>query len=313
VASLLLGAGFSRTWGGWLGQEILGELLGRLVDAPDIYRRLRTSGDFESVFGDLRQDARTRGTQEAKHAAERMEGAIIEVFGEMNRAFSILPSLELSQDRAYSPRLFLSLFDEIFTLNQDLLLEVHYQAELGNRGWVGTYFPGVVPPPNWPNLTAHERILGAWHPAEQIELHANAQPIFKLHGSVNWREADGARLLVMGTGKDQAIGGSRLLTTYFDQFRARLMSGNAKLMIIGYGFADQHINSLLIQASRERGLQIYLLDPRGLAIFEPAPSAQIRLPSPFAELRITGVSTRTLDAVFRGDSLQLESLMRFAA
>ncbi len=91
------------------------------------------------------------------------------------------------------------------------------------------------------------------------------------------------------------------------------MSGNAKLMIIGYGFGDEHINSLLVEASLERGLQVYILDPRGLGLFEPPPSAQIRMPNRFADLRITGVSTRTLDAVFRGDSLQLESLIRFAA
>ena len=37
----LLGAGFSRNWGGWLATEVLGEILGRVADDPVVYAKLR--------------------------------------------------------------------------------------------------------------------------------------------------------------------------------------------------------------------------------------------------------------------------------
>ena len=83
-------------------------------------------------------------------------------------------------------------------------------------------------------------------------------------------------------------------------------------MVIGYGFRDAHINEALIKASREANLQIYLVEPRGLDVFQRYPLTAIRGPNELDDLRITGVSTRTFDAIFRGDSLQLQSLMRFA-
>ena len=83
-------------------------------------------------------------------------------------------------------------------------------------------------------------------------------------------------------------------------------------MVIGYSFHDDHINKAIVRASNEAGLQIYLVEPRGLGVFERYPSTAIRGPNELDDLRITGVSTRTFDAIFRGDSLQLQSLMRFA-
>jgi hypothetical protein len=48
---LLLGAGFTRNWGGWLEREIEGDLLGRLADAPALRTLVQNSANFEEALG----------------------------------------------------------------------------------------------------------------------------------------------------------------------------------------------------------------------------------------------------------------------
>jgi hypothetical protein len=38
---LLTGAGFTRNWGGWLAKEIEGDLLGRLLEDPNLRQRVQ--------------------------------------------------------------------------------------------------------------------------------------------------------------------------------------------------------------------------------------------------------------------------------
>ena len=62
---LLLGAGFSRNWGGWLAPEVFEYLLG----CPEVDEELRSllwkhkdQGGFEAALGEL-QDALLRGEE----------------------------------------------------------------------------------------------------------------------------------------------------------------------------------------------------------------------------------------------------------
>jgi hypothetical protein len=314
MAVALLGAGFSRSWGGWLAQEVIGELLGRIGGHQELYWRLRKTADFELVLAEARERALVRGTPDAIEPLRVLETAIIEVFSEMNRSFCTLEGLDFIEDPAFSATTFLGALEEIYTLNQDLLLETHYVPTPGLRTWQGPAFPGVVAPDGWAERDRWERTLEAWTPDDTFALYRGRQPIFKLHGSVNWRERSGERLLVMGASKDQAIGRSNLLKHYFDHFVGSLMRGDQRLLVIGYSFRDSHINEVLVRASREARLQVYIVDPAGLDVLERDKRATIRAPNELDDLRIAGMSRRTLDAIFRGsDSLQLESLMRFVA
>ena len=311
MAIALLGAGFSRSWGGWLAQEVVGELLGRIGEHGELYWRLRKTTDFELVLAEARERARVRGTPDAIEPMRALETAIVEVFGEMNRSFCILKGLDFIEDPAFSVTAFLGSLEEIYTLNQDLLLETHYVPVPGLRTWQGPEFPGVHAPDGWADRDRWERTLEAWTPGEEFALDGARQPIFKLHGSVNWRERAGDRLLVMGAGKDQSIRRSSLLKRYFDHFVGSLMRGDRRLLVIGYSFRDSHINEVLLRACRQSRLKVYIVDPAGLDVLQPDQRAVIRGPNELDDIRIAGMSRRTLDAIFRGDSLQLESLMRF--
>ena len=60
---LLIGAGFSRNWGGWLASEMTGELCSRVADDPNLLMLLRGNDNFEVVLGNLRRAAESGGAE----------------------------------------------------------------------------------------------------------------------------------------------------------------------------------------------------------------------------------------------------------
>src|SRR5262245_8305654 len=89
---LLLGAGFSRNWGGWLGPEVHEYLLG----SPEVTDELRdllwanSSTGFESALAHLQEpllrDPNAKPTQQLL----RLQGAIHRMFEEMDRGYADL-------------------------------------------------------------------------------------------------------------------------------------------------------------------------------------------------------------------------------
>ena len=309
---VLLGAGFSRNWGGWLAPEVLGELLNRLSGDRDIYLRLRRTRNFEETLADLQAEARTQQTPAARARLEAFERAVQATFAEMNSVFADFPGWGLSNDARDSIDAFMARFDTIYTLNQDLLLELHYRNELvGQRRWTGVSYPGMRPPANWPQLRADEKLAQTWQPSGDFQIADHSQPIFKLHGSSNWHDPQGNRLMVMGGAKLQAIDQHPVLRSYFDHFSARLREGNTKLMAIGYSFFDTHINDLIVDAATNHGLKLHLVNPAGLEVFRRYPANAIQGPNPLNDIPLIGITVRTLREAFSGDKLSQKSLLHF--
>jgi len=306
----LLGAGFTRNWGGWLASELIGELCGRLIDRPNVNQLLRLSGNFEQVLAARRALAeREPSNEQALEDVRRLEEAILTSFASVNAALARLPDLRLSgtSDMRCSIRQFLARFDAIFTLNQDLLLELHYDGMgLESRGrWQHYYFPGIVLTRGWLRERREERVgqtlLVGNVPVAPPDRY---QPVFKLHGSVNWRTDEGGRVLVVGTAKEKAAPGSELLRWYHEEFRRYLMRVDTRIMVIGYGFADQHINSLLLDAAKRASLAMYLVDPKGREALSAHPELML--------IPLLGFCQRRFGQVFEDpDSPAFQSIDRF--
>jgi hypothetical protein len=226
---LLIGAGFSRNWGGPLSEEVTGSLLGELHDDIGIANALRR-GPFEDAFAGFHAPA---AAGPAGASQIRFQNAVVGLFSRLNKTFVTMTDFEFNSDVNFSVKSFLAKFDAIFSLNQDLLLEIRYHA-------FGQLLPGMAwDPPLGPlgDLTA-----GTWKPADT---HApGVQPLYKLHGSSNWQTEAGEQLLIMGNAKTGAIDRFPVLRRYHDEFAARVGEGNAKLMVIGYSFQDDHINAV---------------------------------------------------------------------
>jgi hypothetical protein len=99
---LLLGAGFSRNWGGWLANEALEYLLGCPQVDDDLRMLLMNNKErgFEEALGVLQAAGSTRPSQQLTN----MEAALRSMFEDMNKAFLRSPSiLETTAEAAASP------------------------------------------------------------------------------------------------------------------------------------------------------------------------------------------------------------------
>ena len=257
---LLLGAGFSKNWGGLLAKEFLAEL----INDPEIRNDAEIKnllwlypGNFEKALETL-QLARATDSEQLY----RLEMAISRLFGKMNDVLKhrefFLREADNTLNGARRPNLFLSRFNKIFTLNQDLLLEYHHfgQPQFMQDSWSGGRLPGLTcnGQPDDPKQFAN----GTWVVNGALDVPDIYQPLYKLHGSVNW---SGDGMMIMGTGKAAAIKAIDLLAKYQDIFVRTLQAPNTRLTVIGYSFADKHINETIEAAVRHHNLKLFVIDP----------------------------------------------------
>ena len=153
---LLIGAGFSRNWGGWLADEVIEYLLGArgIRNDPElraILLRHRDTGGFEAALAQVQREFLHLRSEQTTGRFHRLQEAISEMFDTMDRAFSERP-FEFQRKIPLLVRTFLMRFDVIFGLNQDYLLERLYQDDNFQRdsggSWQGWELPGMNPVPD---------------------------------------------------------------------------------------------------------------------------------------------------------------------
>src|SRR6185312_12628508 len=98
---LLTGAGFTRNWGGWLANEIEGDLLQRLRDNREVHSRVHQADGFEAALAELQIEV-MQGKAGATDQYQSLKRAILESFQEMNLALANLRTLEFSNSRRFS-------------------------------------------------------------------------------------------------------------------------------------------------------------------------------------------------------------------
>lgn len=323
---LLLGAGFSRNWGGLLANEVFDYLIGRDEVAQDGYLKSllwnhRTTGGFENALAEVQA---AFATDPAKYAPSlhRLQAAVSNAFERMNKAFFDAPGIEFQQHIERMLRTFLVRFDAIFTLNQDILLEHHYfrHVELtGPRRWNGAQLPGLRRIPSTTVTIDPSWAKDAWVPLERqsFRIEDGLQPCFKLHGSSNWTDSESGSLLVIGGDKSRAIRSHAVLAWYFEQFRQYLSNLSSSLFVIGYGFRDPHVNDVIIEAVQRYRLKFFVIDPSGSDVVRRAnPSFGGSFYAPNAlddafKQGLIGASQRGLSETFGNDRISHENVMTF--
>jgi SIR2-like domain len=315
---VLLGAGFSRNWGGWLAAEADEYLLGHpSIDRPvrDVLWHHRHTGGFEGALGELQRNDPT-GQRLAS-----LQSALMQMFRDMDEGF-VGVNFNFNSNLKESISTFLSRFDAIFSLNQDLLLERHYLERTqptSARDWDNSAptIPCVTPILSTnPDMSADILVTQE----NSFCIPPGRQPYFKLHGSQNWRRAvaGSTEMLIMGGNKSGLIDKFPLLKWYHDEFKIRLMLPQSKLMVIGYSFGDDHINRTIKQAVSEADLRVFIVDPQGVNVLDKN-YRHLGMPSIYTpdELlqcmwcNIIGSSRRTLREIFVTDRVEYNKLMRF--
>ena len=315
---LLLGAGFSHNWGGPLASEMYGRLIGRkpITDNPELHQLLnmhRDRGGFEAALGALQADYQRDGSARNLERLKAFQGALAEVFSEFDSALTERPEFEFQNDMRCLVRTFMVQFDSIFSLNQDLLLERHYldgNVSLSSKGkWSGWQFPGMQQqPPTQSGLP--DVSLDRWMPSSEYAAPKNQQPVYKMHGSVNWFDAESNEIMVVGHNKVRTIHSLEILTRYLDEFEAAITKPDTRLVIIGYGFADEHVNNAIRNRIRANNLKIFIIDPLGADVCDPNRNAQIRPHNEFLDI-VGGESRRPLRQTFGGDVAEHRNVMGF--
>jgi len=321
---LLLGAGFSRNWGGWLATEAFEYLLGHPeVDEPirQLLWKHRRGAGFEGALGELQEQRMRGGDAVVEGRLHILENALGQMFSDMDRGFANR-EFEFQNDVENSVHRFLGLFNVIFTLNQDLLLERHYLnnnvtlSDHPKGRWSGWEIVGMRKRPSRDTgftIPGAENI-GIWTPSGDLVIRERTQPYIKLHGSSNWRDEHDRRIWVMGSNKRAALGHNPLLTRLHELFRESLSSGATRLMIIGYSFSDEHINEIILSAAEHGQLQIFIVDPLGVGILDKNSTNAIYTEHELIQrLRpwIIGASRRPLSEIFGRDFVEHQKLMNF--
>lgn len=325
---LLLGAGFSKNWGAPVASEFLGQLLAdHEIQQNFPMRNLLwdKQNNFEEALNLLQQNYQ-RDRDANREQLQLFFRAMLRIFDRMTTIFH-RQQLDLQQDTFYEDRSrrvveFLAQFDAIFTLNQDLLLEIHYfdhaHNMTTNRRWSGSNMPGMASKETvqqnrpWSGRT--------WIPDGDVQVKSNTQPYFKLHGSRNWRSADNSEdIIIMGGGKDAAIRQFPVLQRYQDYFAEYITPPSTRVVVIGYGFGDDHINKVLRTGVEDNGLKMYVIDPLGAGLaYERNPIHKNQIIGPrFTELEtwfqkgLYSASTIPFRQLLIGESVDREVLLNF--
>jgi hypothetical protein len=256
---LLTGAGFSKNWDGRLADEFQQELVSdqSVRSRTKLLRLVRDQRSFETAYGiahAVPYDADDRLA---------LEGAIRGVFGRMDSDHASIDRLNRINNTGVCRFISrccpaIGQTGYFFTLNQDQLIERIFNPPVIAPS---LYLPGV-------RVAAGEKAFGAWNwpiAPRNVEFDPAAPPsldgrfsYIKLHGSFNWQAPGGSSPIVIGTAKEEQIAGHALLAWYFGVFERVLNSGNVSLMVIGYGFGDDHINRVIADACRNWGLQLFV-------------------------------------------------------
>lgn len=241
--------------------------------------------NFEDALARIQEDYLHSRTAETERRLLVLQEAISDMFSRMNDHFQS-QVFEFSNDVARSVKKFLVRFDAIFTLNQDLLLETHYRPEDAvlwhQTRWGGTEMPGLRP---LPLIDPFDRTSAKWRPEQPFQSNPNMQPYYKLHGSTGWETMDGHPLLVIGRDKTGTIARHPILHWTYQRLEESLGKRPTRLMIVGYGFGDDHINQTLIDAHQAGTLALmYLVHPSGKAILNKYPPGTIPGPPPLLDI-----------------------------
>jgi hypothetical protein len=263
-AVLLTGAGFTKPFGGYLASEMWATILNQpeIQNSPELLKGMRDleNLDYEKFY----EDIQACGTEQQKKA---FNGAIRSAFKEMDdnirthKPNSVAHSCcnlicRIAQDQSPS---------FIFTLNQDMFFERYHSRE---KITVVPGLPGHID--RFREADRNSTDFGLRLPSAE-ELEPRKRELFrkgfaqiayvKLHGSQGWLSHDGSDAMVIGTQKASRIESEPLLKWYFSIFEEVLNRPETRLLIVGYGFGDTHINQCIVNAIG-KGLKLYVISPQ---------------------------------------------------
>lgn len=294
---LLTGAGFTKTFGGYLGSEMWAVIFNQPEVQSDEGLRslmLEKGFNYEWIFEDVLSSSKYNDTQKnsfnkaLKRAYEEMDSAIYEHSTNFIAGRACCSNFVSRFARIHDGRPF------FFTLNQDIFVERFFSTANSMIAIPGLYLSTWFNNHIGPSLLPSEIVtLPSEAEVERIkqefwEKRNNNFKYVKLHGSYAWKTFDGSEVMVVGQGKQGRIEKEPLLRWYLSLFEDCVNEGDKNLVLIGYGFADEHINNIIADAVRDHGLRLFIISPQ--------------LPADFQQ-DLSGVHGANTELKLRGDEI----------
>lgn len=261
---LFTGAGYTANFGGFLAREMWSRIFNnpKMHSAGTVKLKLKENFDFEQLYSDILDERSIVPEPEGVLFREAVDEAFEAMDMVIQTGWDSIPfnhtGLVEFLDKFIKPSEDSN--GVCFTLNQDLVMEKRF-------GWKPLGPDFMVGRANWgevgkPSNTWVENILPTYDELQEFKTQLTPRASYiKLHGSMGWIKPDGEDTKVIGINKIGTIMQIDLLQWYIDLFKDAINQGGVKLVIMGYGFRDSHINQLLAYASENSGLKLYIINP----------------------------------------------------
>ena len=255
---LLTGAGFSKAFNGYLCNELTAYFFNTLavdIEFREDLLKLRPFDrkNFETLLSDFRR--KYKCDQDKITKIEKVLGEIFQKMCDgMRQNDDVVPINSVAH--------FFYEFDHVFTINQDAIHNQN-QADCSNKKKfsIDETMSGCGTWGNEGSFIAPRSVISDTLLSNILSNGRRAY--LELHGAYDW-----PGVFILGDSslpEEKKIGHIRnnpTLSSYFDFFEKFLRENGSKLVIVGYGFLDQHINEAIAKAiNSNNGLEIFIWDP----------------------------------------------------
>lgn len=279
---LMTAAGYTKNFGGLLADQMWAEIFNHkeVQDKPALRSLLFDNFDYESIYHKVCNDTDSEKKTYTVDEKEAIRTAILKAYETLdviaqnyipvrdNSKLNILNGARKIVDCLTRDRSQINFF---FTLNQDIFVERLISDTKKSIMWPGIGKRFFIPRSseckrplennNFINVPDGDKLDTT---KRAVDLPNNECNYIKLHGSFGWKspDPDKSDKLVIGRNKETLIADEPLLKWYLDLFEQVLSHGGMKLLIIGYGFRDDHINEIIMKAiEQEPSLRLYIISP----------------------------------------------------
>ena len=253
---LLTGAGFTHNIGTPLAKGLWAQIFNHshIQQAHSVKSLMNQRYDYEDVYHDiLANESYSETDREAIRCA--MSDVFIDLhqivksFGSGGRppAFRMNSFVKFVRNMVVDSAPVL-----MFTLNQDLFIEMWYSDPISLPGFTTAMRLSAKSDPSSYPMPTEADIEGT----DYVNL--SKLLYLKLHGSQNWL---GKRGMIIGREKQDQINEEPLLKWYLELFSSSVRRDDTRMLCIGYGFRDKHINEILVEGI-ECGMQLHVVNPQ---------------------------------------------------
>jgi len=307
---LLTGAGFTRNFGGFLAKEMWALIFNHseVGKYSKLKKLLKNDFDYESVYykvieGNKFDDNEKMALAYAVFSSYKILDDKIRGYRSLgtNQPVSINNVSKFierfSGYQAYTGRNNTKGF--FFTCNQDLFIERYYSSSNFKLITLGVSHPNISQDEEFDEKT-HSVTLPLAADIERANPLSSSKFFYaKLHGSWNWYSSNSMKKMVIGRNKINQINTEPTLMRYLEIFKEVLLNKNVRLFVIGYGFADEHINEVIADSMEQNSLKLYVLNPT-----DPENFKYDLCKKPFGQMIFSGLigyHPYNLSTVFPGD------------